>query len=411
MAPTIVAAGVDTLVVSASAEGLPEELVAALDACKHLAQEADEDVATDYTFCGHVFFCKPHGSQRHWRYILHCPNLHLELGLGKKNHLVARARFSAVYLWEVGVDEAISALYALLVDLLGGEHFALHVSELHLCADVVGWEPSLEDANAFITRGHNKTQRLDYDGESEGDDSQERQERQERQETENETGYTLPPLSIHHNGRRCAGFDFSRGAAHACCIYDKTKEISKSGKQWVQEVWLRNGWDGVSRVVRVEFRYKREALHELSVEEPYAMLCQLAGLWAYSTAKWLRHTIPTEDANRGRWPLSPFWQAIQSATFDGDPTPAVRERKRQDDLTHICQMVSGCSSTARAYLAGILPSTDDGSVFLRWFYTWMQDDLWQRHHCTFTDVWQAKVKRLGIVASTAVGEKEGESHA
>ncbi|GEM_PF-924589 len=411
MNPTIVAAGVDTLIVSASAEGLPEELVAVLDACKALAQEADEDVATDYIFCGQVFYCKPHGSQRHWRYILHCPNLHLELGLGKKNHLVARARFSAVYLWEVGPGDALSELYALLVDLLGGETFTLLVSELHLCADVVGWEPSLEDANAFITRGHNKTQRLDYDGPGEGDDETDRtngsvsQENQESQEIE--TDYGLPPLSIHHNGRRCAGFDFSRGAAHACCIYDKTKEISKSGKQWMQEVWLRNGWDGVSRVVRVEFRYKREALHELGVEEPYAMLCQVAALWAYSTAKWLRHTIPTDDANRGRWPLSPFWQAIQSATFDGDPTPAVRERKRQDDLEHICQMVSGCSSTARAYLAGVLPPTDDGSVFLRWFYQWMQDDLWQRHRCTFTDIWQAKVKRLGIVIQRQPIESEG----
>src|SRR5579875_999126 len=406
MAPKIVAAGVDTLIVSASAEGLPEELVASLDACKHLAQEADEDVATEYTFAGQVFYCKPHGSQRHWRYILHCPSLHLELGLGKKNHLVARARFSAVYLWEGGADGAISALYALLVDLLGGEHFTLLVSELHLCARVAGWEPSLEDANAFITRGHNKTQRLDYDGPGEGDGETDSSDSQESQETE--TGFGLPPLSIHLNGRRCAGFDISLAAAHACCIYDKTNEISKSSKQWMQEVWLRNGWDGASRVIRVEFRYKRQALHELDVEEPYAMLCQLAGLWAYSTAKWLRHTIPTDDANRGRWPLSPFWEAVQSASCDGDPTPAVRERKRQDDLEHICQMVSGCSSTARAYLAGVLPPTDGGSVFLGWFYQWMQDDLWQRHRCTFTDIWQAKVKRLGIVATMPTTSQEGE---
>jgi hypothetical protein len=31
-------------------------------------------------------------------------------------------------------------------------------------------------------------------------------------------------------------------------------------------------------------------------------------------------------------------------------------------------MMAGCASTAAAYLAGVLPDTDDGSAFLRWFY-------------------------------------------
>src|SRR5579875_3591478 len=108
MAPTIAAAGVDTLVVSGSAEGLPEELVVALDTYKQPAQEVDDDVETSYTFCGQVFYCKPHGSQRQWRWILHCPNLHLELGLVKRTHRVVRARFSAAYLWEVGPGEALT---------------------------------------------------------------------------------------------------------------------------------------------------------------------------------------------------------------------------------------------------------------------------------------------------------------
>jgi len=37
----------------------------------------------------------------------------------------------------------------------------------------------------------------------------------------------------------------------------------------MQEVWTQNGWDGKTRVVRVEFRYRREALRELGVEEAY----------------------------------------------------------------------------------------------------------------------------------------------
>jgi len=70
----------------------------------------------------------------------------------------------------------------------------------------------------------------------------------------------------------------------------------------------------------------------LGVEDPYLLLDQLPGLWAYSTLQWLRHTIPTDDSNRGRWECTPFWQAIQQADFFANGTPAVRERKRISDL-------------------------------------------------------------------------------
>jgi hypothetical protein len=108
-------------------------------------------------------------------------------------------------------------------------------------------------------------------------------------------------------GRRCTGFDFSRGAVHACCIYDKTAEIVVSRKDWMREVWATNGWNGASRVMRVEFRYKRECLRELGVSDAGEFLerQQLARLWAYSTKSCLRHTTPTRDATSTRWPVSP----------------------------------------------------------------------------------------------------------
>ncbi len=42
----------------------------------------------------------------------------------------------------------------------------------------------------------------------------------------------------------------------------------------MHEVWRSNGWDGEARVTRVEFRYKRECLKELGVEDPYLLLNQ-----------------------------------------------------------------------------------------------------------------------------------------
>ena len=148
-------------------------------------------------------------------------------------------------------------------------------------------------------------------------------------------------------------------------------------------------------MTRVEFRYKRECLKELGVEESYEMLDQLAGLWAYSTMQWLRHTIPTEDKNRGRWQLSPFWQVIQAADFSGEPVPLVREKKRQQDLELICQMLSGCSTTAAAYLAGQLPEHDDGTHFLIWFMEWQEQYLKERGN-TFEELCRFKRLRLDV---------------
>jgi hypothetical protein len=145
----------------------------------------------------------------------------------------------------------------------------------------------------------------------------------------------------------------------------------------------------------VEFRYKRECLHELSVEEPHAFLDQLPGLWAYSTFQWLRHTQPTFDANRGRWPVSPFWQAIQATEFFDHGVPAVREHKYAGNLTLICQMLAGCSTTAAAYIAGQLPGWDDGANFLTWFYDWMVAYL-EKKGSTFERQRNNKRDRLGI---------------
>jgi len=121
---------------------------------------------------------------------------------------------------------------------------------------------------------------------------------------------------------------------------------------------------------------------------------------AYSSAQWLRHTLPSFDTNRGRWPPSPFWRAIQAADFFGDPTPLVRERKQQEDLALICQMLAGCSTTAAAYLAGRLPDADDGSLFLRWFYRWMGE----YHHekgLSFEGLRDGKRLRRGVVVAPA----------
>jgi hypothetical protein len=376
----IVGANIDTLLINVKGN-LPDGLADELDALKELSQETEEDVATSWAFAGETLFIRAHGSGRQWRWVLHCPSLHLDVGAGKLNGIIGKARLASAYLWEQGPDVALAHLYDFLAGFYG-EGFSLQVSEVHLCADIAGWELALEDADAFITRGHNKVTHTTSAQNSEADES----------------AYTLPAVDVNLSGRRCTGFEFSKGAAHSCCIFDKTTEITKSRKDWMQVVWLTNGWDGASRVTRVEFRYERECLREMGIDDPYAMLDELPALWAYSSMQWLRHTVRTQDTNRGRWPLSPFWQAIVQADFFGEGVPAVRERKHTGNLSLICRMLAGCSTTAAAYLSGQLPDWDDGANFLTWFYDWMAD-YYGKKGLSFYGQRDSKRLHLGIVTA------------
>jgi hypothetical protein len=201
MQPTaaIVADNIDTLILNVKVrQDFPLELAQQLDVLKEASQDAEEDLVTDFTFANERLFIKPHGAGKQWRWILHSPSLHLDVGLGKHTQIVAKARLSAAYLWATEISDALTQVYAFLTIMLGSEPF-LQVSEAHLCVDVAGWELAVGDAAAFVTRGHRRGLRLADEDEA------------------------PPGLQINLNGRRCGTLDFSKGAAHSCCIYDKTK--------------------------------------------------------------------------------------------------------------------------------------------------------------------------------------------
>jgi hypothetical protein len=378
---------VDTLIINVKGK-LASDLDAQLETLKEASQEADDDVPTSWTFAGETLYIKSHGSGRQWRWILHCPSLHLDLGRGRMNGIVGTARLASACLWEQGVDRALALLYTFVVAFFG-ESITLQVSEAHLCCDVAGWDITLADAHAFLTRAHRRASHLVVPetacpaGDAEDDER-----------------YDAPPMEANQDGRRCTGFEFSKGAPHSAIVYDKSREISVSRKDWMRVVWSAHGWDSDQRVWRVEFRYKRECLHEMDVEEPYAFLDQLPGLWAYSTQEWLRHTVPTADQNRGRWPVSPAWQVVQRAGDFGQGVPAVRERRRVGDLTLICQMLAGCSTKAAALLTEGMPAQANAADFLTWFYDWMES-YYRERGLTFEGLRDSKRLRLGVIAVSA----------
>ena len=97
----------------------PTELAEQLDELKAASQEVESDLATPWTFEGETLYIKAHGSGRQWRWILHCPSLHLDVGRGKLNHIIGKARLASVLLWAQGPDVALAKLYAFLVTLYG----------------------------------------------------------------------------------------------------------------------------------------------------------------------------------------------------------------------------------------------------------------------------------------------------
>ncbi len=229
-------------------------------------------------------------------------------------------------------------------------------------------------------------------------------------------------MSVHpeveQRGRRMKGFYFSKTAPHSCLIYNKSSEVTVHHKEWFYEVWKRNGWDGQTPVTRVEFRYERECLREMGLEDPYELLDRLDRLWAYSTRAWLRHTIPSQDSNQSRWPVSAVWQVVQGATlFVTEAVPAVRVKKVELEREHtLAGFVGyGTSLAARAVLVeqlaqaaaergvvldvgpGLVPAAvgEDGGGFLAWAYEQMQAYLEERKRATFGQVMRRKLAWLG----------------
>jgi hypothetical protein len=129
-------------------------------------------------------------------------------------------------------------------------------------------------------------------------------------------------------------------------------------------------------VWRVEFRFKREVLHELSVEgqfegveDAFSLLERMPHLWAYAVGHvgggedglpdgWLRLVVPGVDSNRSRWVTHAVWTAVQRA-FEviseeeeqaEDKANIIRKRKYQANLERAVAATGGQLSSMAAWL-------------------------------------------------------------
>lgn len=125
--------------------------------------------------------------------------------------------------------------------------------------------------------------------------------------------------SIHEEADEVTGISFGSGNEVSARLYDKTRELLKSGKDYMRPLWAEQGWSGQAQVWRMKFQVRREGLPEAMLG-PAAEALNLGGnLWRHLCEEWLRLAVPSDsDDTRTRWPTHPLWADL-TRLWDIDP--------------------------------------------------------------------------------------------
>jgi hypothetical protein len=224
----IVNRGVDTLVINVYYTNqerpirreMDEALALQLDEWKHMAQDLGEPFITPWVFNDASLQMYPNGAGHgQWPWMLKTPDITLYLSRGKWNG-VGAVRLSSPYLWLCTcLSDALVWVDGFLEGIFGQE-MHLQPSEIHLCADVAGWPElaTFDRRKHFVSRSRKRGSHF-----------------------ENDWAADLHAREFSY-GLQETGFDFSKQGAISCTIYDKTREIKQSGKEWFADIWRLHGW-------------------------------------------------------------------------------------------------------------------------------------------------------------------------
>jgi hypothetical protein len=330
----VLAQNVDTLWLNvryADAQGQPqprpldnEDLLLELEDYKRQAQVAGQNVYTRWEYNGFPLWMWPRGAS-HAAWVLQCPYFELFVDVGKLTGVIARVKVASAALWESPVETVVVGIEHFLTEFLGTASLHLQVSELHVAADLVGLPEELPWQQVVITRARAARLHLAIEEREARDGlAQEMPPRPQRRPGRS-VSMRLPAATVEearYLGHRLQTVTWGTHASQVSAqLYDKCAELQRSGKQWLVACWRARGWDGQSRVWRLEFRLRRRALAEFGIEDPYQLEEQLPGLWAALVGSpgqadgWLRLVLPRRDQNRTRWPVAPAWRQVQHWTL------------------------------------------------------------------------------------------------
>ena len=472
--PFLVDCGVDTFYANLrSATGLPARLTAICDALKLRAQDADATVETPWAILGAPLSMYKSGKGTSgngrgvsWSYILRNGMVMLVLRKTPFNGLLGSMRLSAEALWTRGVRAALDGVrddLRLLWSWAEPGSFksvSWQLSQIHLCVDVAHFSPMPTDLTRLLTRSVKKsvhlpsTDDVDWacavdragdlpsadaawllgplptewdslpfapDNQLDFFDSTEAPEDADADDSElvDEQGAV-----VHLWGQRASGFGFSPGADLSAAWYDKALQERLSGKDWMEPVHRAGGWDPSMPLCRIEARFRRGILRELSrayapagqgrdatwFDDPWVALDHLNDLWAYfaglppeaDTAPdvtyrgWMRLAVPQgDDSNRSRWPTDPMWTLIQHARFtDAPPMSLARCSRVAHDLDQVDAEVYGLLKLRAALRGEYLDTTATLSQELHAFANRM-DEVDAEKERDFAEAVREKARMLG----------------
>lgn len=235
--------------------------------------------------------------------------------------------FGSVNIWTHGLDGAIMEFtswlsrWAMILDN--------KISRADLCLDIAMPFPVIDIKNEIVSRARKK-RRVDE------------------------------PAKIEHHVecRRDTGYRFGSGDLVGR-LYDKTNEIKVSQKEWMQEVWKAESWDGETPVVRYEFQCRRNFLKEMSVNSFEELKERLADIWRYCTHDWLRVCDQGANTNQSRWKSKDYWTLIQqSFSMFGQAYGVLRMKSKKVRYDHLFKIIRGCCVSGVAALgAGLGTAT------------------------------------------------------
>lgn len=143
-------------------------------------------------------------------------------------------------------------------------------------------------------------------------------------------------------------FQFGKGA-RVVRLYDKTKEIAVTGKEWWHNVWKLCGYDPSLPVWRLEVQLRSAALKEVECRNPETALANIFGLYCHGL-DWCSLRSPDGDSNLRRAPEHEAWidlrEKFTPARYLGRITPVVRVMTYDKSVARIAGLLASAGAAS-----------------------------------------------------------------
>ena len=131
--------------------------------------------------------------------------------------------------------------------------------------------------------------------------------------------------ALHIENEELTGISYGQGKISAR-IYDKAREIKKSGKEWFFDIWKLDSVPEGKHIIRVEFQLRREGLLELGIDRLHDFFQHMEKIWSYCSRKWLKFQTNPGKHHTLRKTFG-WWRFVQ-IRFLGilEPRPLIRAK-------------------------------------------------------------------------------------